>query len=716
MGLFGKKKTPQQYMEKGKENMQGGFYALAASSFSKVKGELEAEALYQAGICYLMMDKKKHDKYNIRFASEYFEKSAKIGHKGSSAIISCGISADSDIDHLIAISQTAQTNGTELYATGQKKSNAKEDKNVKADKDAQNDKDILDFFEIEDEEKERAETQAILALPGGDDFLRGKEAEKNSDYDEVERTWTKAAEAGNAEALKAIVGFYHNKGVFWVFKDKTEKAKYCNPDKVIYWGKKAVSQGINLHSELMDAYEEKGQWDEAIACGKEAIEKGYNGQWYLMELFLKKKDYDQVLYWAKEYDKKVAGYQASKRLDEVRSSVLKNADKADKEKDYKTKREQLQIAAALGSPDAMYQLGRMAEQGEGAAADFEAALEWYQKASNMGHFSAKTRKGMIESVISQRDSLEKIAEITGSSKTMVELMKHGIEEEEQLMELGQKYFFEGNYKEALVPLRFLADREGRGALYLLGRMYAEGLGVDRDCSIAKDFYDKLTAQSVNNRYTIPFGTYPQGENGEVQPLHWFVLDREGDSLLLLSEKVIKKGPYHIADDRVTWENCSLRRWLNYDFLKSSFTEKERQKLIKKADVINKGNKDFHTSGGSDTKDQIFLLSLEQAIKYFSKGAPERIEIGLLEDEGFCYYTTSCAEAKGLATKYVIKNARKQDADQEYYCWWLCSPGESWERASYVDSKGVIEPSGRKVGDFDTGVRPALWLNLRTKIY
>ncbi|MCF2669064.1 DUF6273 domain-containing protein [Faecalicatena contorta] len=640
MGLFGKKKTPEQYMEKGKGDMQGGFYALAASNFSKVKGELEAEALYQAGICYLMMDKKKHDKYNIPFASEYFEKSAKIGHKGSSAIISCGISADSDIDHLIDISRAAQTSGTELYAAGQVKSDAKEDK------------DILDFLEIEDEEKERAEKQAILAMPGGDDFLRGKEA---------------------------------------------------------------VSQGINLYSNLMDAYAEKGQWDEAIACGKEAIEKGFNGQWYLMELFLKKKDYDQVLYWAKEYDKKVAGYQASKRLDGVRSSVLENADKADKEKDYKTKREQLQIAAALGSPEAMYQLGRMAEQGEGAALDFEEALEWYQKASNMGYSSANIRKGTIESVISQRDSLEKIAEITGSSKTIIELMKHGIEEEEQLTELEEKYFFEGNYKEALVPLRLLAERESRGALYLLGRMYAEGLGIDRDCSMAKDFYDKLTAQSVNNRYTIPFGTYPQGENGEVQPLHWFVLDREGDSLLLLSEKVIKKEPYHIADNRTTWVDCSLRHWLNHDFLQSAFTEKERQKLIKKADVINKGNKDFHTSGGSDTKDQIFLLSLEQAIKYFSKGDPERIEIGLLEDEGFCYYSTNCGEAKGLATKYAIKN-KKQDADQEYSRWWLRTPGKSWERASYVDSKGVIEPSGRKVGDFDTGVRPALWLNLRTKIY
>lgn len=702
MGLFRKKKTPEQYMEKGKENMQDGFYVLAASSFSKVKGELEAEALYQAGICYLMMDKKKHDKYNIRFASEYFEKSAKIGHKGSAAIISCGISADSDIDHLIDISRAAQTNGTELYAANQAKSDEKDDE------------DILDFLDIEDEESTEAETQAILAMPGGDDFLRGKEAEKNLDYDEVERAWTKAAEAGNVEALKAIVSFYH-KGVFWAFKDKKEKEKYCNPDKVIYWGKKAVSQGINVYSDLMDAYAEKEQWDEAIACGKEAIEKGFNGQWYLMDLFLKKEDYNQAIYWSKEYDKKEGGTQAAKRIDGVRVSALKNAQKADAEKDYKTKREQLQIAAALGSPDAMFQLGRMAEQGEGIMVDFEEALEWYQKASNMGYFSAKIRKGTIESAISQRDRLEKIAEITGSSKTIIELMKHGIEEEEQLMELGQKYFFEGNYKEALLPLSLLAERECRGAFYLLGRMYAEGLGVDRDCSTAKDFYDKLTAQSVNNRYTIPFGTYRQGENGEVQPLHWFVLDREGDSLLLLSEKVIKKEPYNIAAKGVTWEDCSLRNWLNKDFLESSFTEKERQKLIKMADVINERNEDFHTYAGSDTKDQIFLLSLEQAIKYFSKGDPERIEIGLLEDEGFCFYITECSEAKGIVTKYAIKN-KKQDADQEYSRWWLRTPGEDRERASFVDSKGSIDPSGKKVDNFDIGVRPALWLNLRTKIY
>ena len=45
MGLFGKKKTPEQYMEKGKENMQGGFYALAASNFRKVR-ENQKQKLY----------------------------------------------------------------------------------------------------------------------------------------------------------------------------------------------------------------------------------------------------------------------------------------------------------------------------------------------------------------------------------------------------------------------------------------------------------------------------------------------------------------------------------------------------------------------------------------------------------------------------------------------------------------------------------------------
>ncbi len=65
---------------------------------------------------------------------------------------------------------------------------------------------------------------------------------------------------------------------------------------------------------------------------------------------------------------------------------------------------------------------------------------------------------------------------------------------------------------------------------------------------------------------IPFGQYPQGANGEMQPLEWRVLAVENGRALLITDKLIDCVKYNEEWVDVTWETCSLRKWMNSDFI------------------------------------------------------------------------------------------------------------------------------------------------------
>ena len=49
-------------------------------------------------------------------------------------------------------------------------------------------------------------------------------------------------------------------------------------------------------------------------------------------------------------------------------------------------------------------------------------------------------------------------------------------------------------------------------------------------------------------------------------------------------------------------------------------------------------------------------------------------------------------------------------------WWLRSPGNDSYSAAYVDADGDLDVDGYYVHHGTGGVRPALWLNLKSKIF
>ena len=202
---------------------------------------------------------------------------------------------------------------------------------------------------------------------------------------------------------------------------------------------------------------------------------------------------------------------------------------------------------------------------------------------------------------------------------------------------------------------------------------------------------------------IKFGHYEQDNNfnNGKETIEWQVLDRKQDgSLLVISKYALDCQPYNLVYAGVTWETCTLRTWLNITFLNNAFTSSERA-LIQKTTVKNDDNPDYGTEGGNDTKDQVFLLSIDEALIYFKT-----------DDYGsFGAYGHSSARAC-KATSYAKAQGAFTTTYYEYKdncSWWLRSPGYDQYRAVDVDNQGFVFVNELVVDIDDRAVRPAMWI-------
>ncbi len=77
-----------------------------------------------------------------------------------------------------------------------------------------------------------------------------------------------------------------------------------------------------------------------------------------------------------------------------------------------------------------------------------------------------------------------------------------------------------------------------------------------------------------------FGGYIQNSYSKTaSPIEWLVLDEDESEILLMTKKCIDEIPYNEHIDNVTWENCSLRQWLNNEFFNTAFTDEEKASII-----------------------------------------------------------------------------------------------------------------------------------------
>ena len=176
--------------------------------------------------------------------------------------------------------------------------------------------------------------------------------------------------------------------------------------------------------------------------------------------------------------------------------------------------------------------------------------------------------------------------------------------------------------------------------------------------------------------------------------NWKVLEVQHNKILILSNYVIEKRKYGKSFfGHMTWKKSDIRKYLNGDFL-HKFSSQETD-MILRSSFPNPDNKWYGTSGGDSTDDKVFLLSIDEVVKYFG-------DSGQLNNRRMHEQTI-----------YDIYDSARvaRELNGEAIAWWLRSPGVYQFHAALVYANGEISMSGRDVSLSEAGVRPALWLNL-----
>lgn len=178
-------------------------------------------------------------------------------------------------------------------------------------------------------------------------------------------------------------------------------------------------------------------------------------------------------------------------------------------------------------------------------------------------------------------------------------------------------------------------------------------------------------------------------------LDWRVIELRDGKALVISEYVLDDRLYN-EEWQSRWDISEIRSYLNGEFFDEVFSAAEQAQVCE-TNVIN-GNNPWNeaVSGGSDTRDKVFLLSLEETVKYFGDSGKLANKPDYEEENGFDDEFSQDRVAYNLYG----------DAQG----WWLRSPGNQSTTAAFINYKGFVNVNGNHVQNWG-GVRPALWLKL-----
>ncbi len=351
----------------------------------------------------------------------------------------------------------------------------------------------------------------------------------------------------------------------------------------------------------------------------------------------------------------------------------------------------IKISADNGYVKAMPHCGNLYEKGLGTERNARKAIAWYSRAKEAGDDVGA--KAMAR--------WEKAKALASGDTAAAETYFLNSETWDTLtMEDGRNAFFAGEYAKAFPLLSYAAQAGAQDARFLLGRMYAQGLGIARDSRKARELLNSLEKRPSGKRYTLSFGTYPQGENGEAAPISWLVLDRRGDRLLLISEKILAAKRYHNQNRSVQWASCDLRKWMNGEFLEKAFSPADVP-LIHRTVLTNPDSTPYQTPGGGNTEDRIFALSVPEAVAYFCKEGEKPWQ--MMNYQGYRVYDSD------IRARAVWNLPVKGFPD-----WWLRTPGMEDTLAAMVTCwrrEENIQMAGTAVYKDEVGARMALWLDL-----
>lgn len=207
--------------------------------------------------------------------------------------------------------------------------------------------------------------------------------------------------------------------------------------------------------------------------------------------------------------------------------------------------------------------------------------------------------------------------------------------------------------------------------------------VDEDSYVFPDPVtenDKITG--IQKRFNLgvndEFSLGTDCHTGE--PVLWKVLTVKESKALIISSETVFEMPYNETNGSFSWQECTLRKYLNGGYLEEYFTQAEKERIIP-CRIVNDDTYDLNADACDSESDRVFLLSAREAKHYF----PDN-------------------DSRTAGTGWWLRYVRRYPH---------CAPS--------VDDRGIVHPAFERqrlsegTGAFGhgivRGIRPAMWIAL-----
>ncbi|MBQ3489269.1 MAG: TIR domain-containing protein [Clostridia bacterium] len=306
---------------------------------------------------------------------------------------------------------------------------------------------------------------------------------------------------------------------------------------------------------------------------------------------------------------------------------------------------------------------------------------------------------VFESLDGYKDSYEKIAQsktaiLDGKYHKAVSLM-NAERYEEAIAAFESFDGYRESYEKIVQCNTAILDGKYNKAVALMNaKKYAEALSLLETLDGYKDSVEKaremkfllgkaeFLEQCKTKGNIVSFGAYEQNFPGSKEAIEWEVLEVRYGRAFLISKYALDYKPFNTKGRDGTWETCTLRAWLNEDFLNAAFSESEKA-VIPTVTVPNHGISGYYTDSSDATQDKIFLASDDEVSKFLDR------------DSKRC-----------VPTAFAVMNRGNSG---QSCTWWLREINNYSHFKSYVDEKGSTL-SNATSGE-NHAVRPVLWIDL-----
>ncbi len=220
-----------------------------------------------------------------------------------------------------------------------------------------------------------------------------------------------------------------------------------------------------------------------------------------------------------------------------------------------------------------------------------------------------------------------------------------------------------------------------------------------------------------------FGPFDTVRNGyryfKWEPIKWKVLNNnDNGTLSVMADRALDCEMYYndIKNSyfsTITWENSTIRSWLNGSFYQTAFSAEE-QNAISNWNVVNEDYPDCGVKGGNDTTDKVYLPSVSDMTNelYGFCGIDSKSKSRQIQPSAYAYI-------RGVSRNHWSASYYGADKFPGCCTWWLRTSGYSAEGdscAASVEENGVVWQYDHETWNSTFGVVPALHIDLSSGLW